>query len=157
LRALLYQILRERKDLVRRVFATQIQDERWIEGHTGAKNAWTWPELKQAFKMLAGGGLDDTRLCIFVDGLDEYRIDDKRDYGDYDHCGSNDAVELEVDSAARARINKNTRWTRRNREAVSRHQFISEHQDLCFQQTSQHFSRHVWQQCRPSCSKSSHG
>jgi hypothetical protein len=28
---------------------------------------------------------------------------------------------------------------------------------LCFQQTSQHFSRHVWQQCRPSCSKSSHG
>ena len=106
LRALLYQILTERKDLVRRVFATQIADERWIEGHTGAKNAWTWLELKQAFKMLAGGGLDDTRLCIFVDGLDEYRIDDKRDYGDYDHCGSNDAVELEEDSAARARIKK---------------------------------------------------
>jgi hypothetical protein len=106
LRALLYQILTKRKDLVRRVFATQIEDERWIEGHTGAKNAWTWPELKQAFKMLAGGGLDDTRLCIFVDGLDEYRIDDKRDHDDYDDYGSNDAVGFEEDSAARARIKK---------------------------------------------------
>ncbi|CAJ2502672.1 Uu.00g100660.m01.CDS01 [Anthostomella pinea] len=66
LRTLLYEILREHKDLIPQVFEQRSQ---LYAGHSVEFWEWTWPELRRAWERLF---LDTSRrYFLLVDGLDE--------------------------------------------------------------------------------------
>jgi hypothetical protein len=73
LRALLFDILRQARNLIRVVFPDE-----WVahRGHPTRlvlePESWTLPRLIQAFEHLFQQAGDDSRFCLFVDGLDEY-------------------------------------------------------------------------------------
>lgn len=74
LRSLLYQILSQRRDLVPLVYAADKADRTLPKV--------TWPALKEAFSQLLNCIPESIKICLFVDGLDEYRILDRaKDYG----------------------------------------------------------------------------
>jgi hypothetical protein len=81
LRSLLYQILSQRKDLVQLTYEPNWQDRK---GPTRLPEI-TWSALKGAFNRLLERISGSTRLCLFVDGLDEYRMMDRE--ADYDESG----------------------------------------------------------------------
>ncbi|GFP53887.1 hypothetical protein TASIC1_0003026500 [Trichoderma asperellum] len=66
-RALLHQILGQRPELIPTVCA-----DRWNAPHYERSYPWTLKQLAEAFQRL--GGLDNVRwkICLFIDGLDEY-------------------------------------------------------------------------------------
>ncbi|KAM0511307.1 hypothetical protein ACHAPE_009973 [Trichoderma viride] len=66
-RALLHQILGQRPELIPIVCA-----DRWNAPYYERSFPWTLKQLAEAFQRL--GGLDNVRLkiCLFIDGLDEY-------------------------------------------------------------------------------------
>ncbi|KAL6910650.1 hypothetical protein GGI43DRAFT_18662 [Trichoderma evansii] len=66
-RALLHQILGKRPELIPIVCA-----DRWNAPHYERSYPWTLKQLAEAFQRL--GGLDNVRwrICLFIDGLDEY-------------------------------------------------------------------------------------
>lgn len=59
--SLLYQILRTAPELITADWLERPHDE-----------AWTMEELRTAFQKIAGSTKLDSRLCFFIDGLDEY-------------------------------------------------------------------------------------
>jgi hypothetical protein len=73
LRALLFDILRQARNLIRVVFP-----DKWAahRGHPTRlilePESWNLPRLIQAFEHLFQQASDDSRFCLFVDGLDEY-------------------------------------------------------------------------------------
>ncbi|KFY81438.1 hypothetical protein V500_11415 [Pseudogymnoascus sp. VKM F-4518 (FW-2643)] len=80
IRSLLHQILSQQRGLIRMVFEHEF-------GVTGPIRSLSWSILKNAFGILLSHTSDLFKLCIFADGLDEYRIMDRmEDYtdGDFD-------------------------------------------------------------------------
>lgn len=77
LRSLLYQLLRKNPDLVKAVFPDQWAEEVSITAgkHRSDPVTWPLPVLKSAFERWAAVVPISTRLCIFIDGLDEYEGD----------------------------------------------------------------------------------
>ena len=73
LRALLFDILRQARILIRVVFPDEWAAHR---GHPARlvpePVSWTLPRLIKAFEHLFQQASDDSRFCLFVDGLDEY-------------------------------------------------------------------------------------
>jgi len=73
LRALLFDILGQARNLIRVVFP-----DKWAayRGHPARlilePESWTLPRLIKAFEHLFQKASDDSRFCLFVDGLDEY-------------------------------------------------------------------------------------
>jgi hypothetical protein len=79
LRSLLYQILSQRRDLIPLVFDSNQEDRE----HPIPLPQMTWPALKKAFAQILEKIPDSTKICLFVDGLDEYRMMDReKDYGE---------------------------------------------------------------------------
>ncbi|KAH8769422.1 hypothetical protein F5882DRAFT_508227 [Hyaloscypha sp. PMI_1271] len=76
LRALLFDILRQARNLIRVVFPDEWAAHR---GHPTRlilePESWTLPRLIQTFEHLFQQAGDDSRFCLFVDGLDEYNGD----------------------------------------------------------------------------------
>lgn len=89
LRSLMYQILKERIELVPKVFP-----EQWVNyksQSTSVETYWTWLELKQGFKRLLRLVDENLRLFLCIDGLDEYKkfsdsITDYDSFLDEDEC-----------------------------------------------------------------------
>ncbi|RYP63764.1 hypothetical protein DL770_009311 [Monosporascus sp. CRB-9-2] len=75
LRSVLYQILTQRRDLIAVAFPSFFGCE-WPP----AAPFNTVINLSQAFYSLFAHDSQRLKLCIFVDGLDEYRIMDRKDY-----------------------------------------------------------------------------
>jgi len=75
LRALTFEILQQRRDLIPVVFPRQ-WNERQKYPMEAIKNSmsisWTLSKLRRAFKRIFEKCGDDTRFCLFIDGLDEY-------------------------------------------------------------------------------------
>jgi hypothetical protein len=73
LRALLFDILRQARNLIRVVFPDEWAAHR---GHPAwlvpEPVSWTLPRLIKAFEHLFQEASDDSRFCLFIDGLDEY-------------------------------------------------------------------------------------
>jgi hypothetical protein len=69
LRTLLYQIFSQSSDLVPRVFGGQWHDNTWNDF------SWTRAELLGILKRVAALSPLSLRICLFVDGLDEYNGD----------------------------------------------------------------------------------
>ena len=72
LRALLYQVLQERPELIELVLP-----QRWravLRSATYTK-PWTKSELMTAFDLLRQAPETDMRFCFFIDGLDEFEGD----------------------------------------------------------------------------------
>jgi len=69
LRTLLYEILTARPGLLASVFP-----RRWRRSQSsgGVGDSWSLPELTKAFKLLAQMSKDSFKLCLFIDGLDEF-------------------------------------------------------------------------------------
>jgi hypothetical protein len=79
LRSLLYQILSQRRDLIPLAFDSNQEDRE----HPIPLPQMTWPALKKAFAQILEKIPDSTKICLFVDGLDEYRMMDReKDYGE---------------------------------------------------------------------------
>ncbi|OBT98500.1 hypothetical protein VE01_03650 [Pseudogymnoascus verrucosus] len=90
IRSLLHQILSQKRELIPIVF----KDEFEIK-EIKPPRFLSWPKLKNAFEILLTHTSDSFELCIFADGLDEYRIMDRmEDYTDDDfelfYDGKND-------------------------------------------------------------------
>jgi hypothetical protein len=73
LRTLLFDILRQARNLIRVVFPDEWTAHR---GHPARlilePESWTLPRLIKAFEHLFQQASDDSRFCLFIDGLDEY-------------------------------------------------------------------------------------
>jgi hypothetical protein len=79
LRSLLWQILSQRRDLISLVFDPIREDQ----NQPVPLPQITWPILKKAFTQLLDSIPKSTKICLFVDGLDEYRMMDReKDYGE---------------------------------------------------------------------------
>lgn len=72
-RSLLHQILHQRRELIPVVCA-----DRWDSSFKDARDPWSRIQLVEALQRL--GGLDDVgwKICLFIDGLDEYSGDRTR-------------------------------------------------------------------------------
>jgi hypothetical protein len=70
LRSLLYQALRDHRELIPTIFP-ETTDITIGE----MDNAWTLPKLKAAFQRLLEQDLIPVKLCLMIDGLDEYSGD----------------------------------------------------------------------------------
>jgi hypothetical protein len=75
LRSLLYQVLRRRPDIIRQIFPDE-----WKQGNSNPKRfglnfSWKSSALKDAFKRWVGLISGSSKLCFFIDGLDEYEGD----------------------------------------------------------------------------------
>jgi hypothetical protein len=83
LRSVLYQVLSERRDLIPSVFSLGFLDDN--DGNDGnnpqkigskikiAREVLDWRCLTGAFNIMLEQ-LQDARICLFLDGLDEYRL-----------------------------------------------------------------------------------
>ena len=75
LRSLLHEVLRKRRDLIPIVFPRL-----WAKRYTDLidspvdfeREAWSLSKLKQAFKLLVRQDIANVKICLFIDGLDEY-------------------------------------------------------------------------------------
>lgn len=74
LRTLLFQILADSPELI-----PIICPDRWVSGNTrnasSCLEAWSLPELSRALEAIAGLDHLPARLCLLIDGLDEYDSD----------------------------------------------------------------------------------
>lgn len=78
LRSLLYQILSQRRELISLIYDSNKEDRR----APIPLPQITWLALKEAFTRLLDCIPESTKVCLFVDGLDEYRmIDREKEYG----------------------------------------------------------------------------
>jgi hypothetical protein len=77
LRSLLYEVLRQHRELIRTVFADEWAEQRSLSHalvHSGSFKmglVWHVKRLERAFIQLAELANDRLKLCFFVDGLDE--------------------------------------------------------------------------------------
>ncbi|KAK3291981.1 uncharacterized protein B0H64DRAFT_408650 [Chaetomium fimeti] len=71
IRSILYQVLGQRRDLIRVAFPTFFS---WVPPRPETINSWK--NLDTAFDAMLCG-LKDSKVCLFIDGLDEYRMVDK--------------------------------------------------------------------------------
>lgn len=77
LRSLLYEILRQHRELIRKVFEDEWEEYRSLfhsvndSGHVNMTMSWHVRRLERAFIQLAKSANEQLRLCIFIDGLDE--------------------------------------------------------------------------------------
>ncbi|KAH8762740.1 hypothetical protein F5882DRAFT_477025 [Hyaloscypha sp. PMI_1271] len=73
LRSILYQVLSTRRDLIPKVFGKflvrELPQPQWFI---------TWANLSSAFISMLGY-LQESKICLFLDGLDEYRMIDRVD------------------------------------------------------------------------------
>jgi hypothetical protein len=67
--SILYEILHPHQKLLPSLFAP-LRNSR--HGRT-EEFTWTLPELKVLFEALLSSSAEDVRICLFIDGLDEYR------------------------------------------------------------------------------------
>jgi hypothetical protein len=83
LRSLMYQILKDRIELVTKVFPQQWMD--YKSQGASVETDWTWIELKQGFKRLLRLFDKHLRLFLSIDGLDEYQrfSESSNDYGSF--------------------------------------------------------------------------
>lgn len=80
LRSLLYEILNSRKDLIRQVFPDQWKEIREMVKRikifdTPPSCSWSFKRLEKALVDLEIASTDQFKLCLFIDGLDEYEGD----------------------------------------------------------------------------------
>lgn len=75
IRSLIHQILSQKRELIPVIFKSEFDDVRRTVLRLN------WPNLKRLFETLLTQISDLCKLCVFVDGLDEYR--DMNDMGDY--------------------------------------------------------------------------
>ena len=71
LRSLLFQILRQFPDLFPRLFPEKWELATFFRAPSSRSLNWSLEELRKALRRLRTGGYD-FRLCLFVDGLDEF-------------------------------------------------------------------------------------
>lgn len=70
LRSLLYQYLRDHRELIPIVLSEALS-----LNSSDLKDYWTLPRLKRAFIRLINQDISPLKICIFADGLDEYEGD----------------------------------------------------------------------------------
>lgn len=85
LRAILYEVLKRNKDLLPVVFPLRWARHYLVEPfcdrdsyrniNQAGSEVWSLPELMEGFNTLATQQLHQFRLCLFIDGLDEYEGD----------------------------------------------------------------------------------
>lgn len=90
IRSLLHQILSQKRELIPIVFKDELETKA-----VHFRRLSNWSNLKRAFEVILAHTSDSFNLCIFADGLDEYRIMDRmEDYTDDDfdlfYDGEND-------------------------------------------------------------------
>ncbi|KAF2277691.1 uncharacterized protein EI97DRAFT_375181, partial [Westerdykella ornata] len=76
LQSILYEVLQQRPDIKERVFPRAVQEEvsrRWTSRPSNSDTFWTVPDLQAAFERLLR--LPSLKICLFIDGLDEYEGD----------------------------------------------------------------------------------
>lgn len=80
LRTLLHQILSQKRDTILKVFRTYIKEPpgETVEARVGyfrklPQRKFTWQELQSMFEATLEAVTETDYLCLFVDGLDEYR------------------------------------------------------------------------------------
>ena len=71
-RSLLYQILRERKDLIPCIFPHRMEMGIIFGLYSLQEEPWTWEELLEAFQLLVKTATDNSTIMIFIDGMDEF-------------------------------------------------------------------------------------
>jgi hypothetical protein len=71
-RSLIYQILKERKDLIPFIFPHRIEMGIIFGSYTLQQEPWTWEELLKAFQLLVKTATANSRIMIFIDGMDEF-------------------------------------------------------------------------------------
>ncbi|KFY59535.1 hypothetical protein V496_05647 [Pseudogymnoascus sp. VKM F-4515 (FW-2607)] len=80
IRSLLHQILSQERELIPIVFRDELETK-----DRQFSRLLNWSNLKRAFEVILAHTSDLFKLCIFADGLDEYRIMDRmEDYTDDD-------------------------------------------------------------------------
>jgi hypothetical protein len=72
LRSLLYQILRERVDLIPFIFPHRVEMGIIFGSWALQQEPWTWEELLRAFRLLVQTATATSRIMIFIDGMDEF-------------------------------------------------------------------------------------
>ncbi|KAK4446194.1 hypothetical protein QBC34DRAFT_412097 [Podospora aff. communis PSN243] len=77
LRTLLHDILRQRPDLVPRVFPHRLETFVIVPARSMNPRPWKWTEISKAFQLLVTELVKTTKLCLFIDGLDEFEGDPK--------------------------------------------------------------------------------
>ena len=68
--SLLFEVLRQCPGLIQPVCLS-----RWTRQKAALNEPWTRQELVETFERLIRHSVDDTKFCIFIDGLDEYSGD----------------------------------------------------------------------------------
>jgi len=69
-RSLLFEVLRQCPGLIQTVCSS-----RWTRQKAPLNEPWTPQELVETFERLIRHSVDDTKFCIFIDGLDDYSGD----------------------------------------------------------------------------------
>ena len=70
-RCLLFEILDQRRDLIREVFPEQWRQNRSLGMHSRSHRTWSLSTLKKGFQCLTQRSTKGSKMCFFVDGLDE--------------------------------------------------------------------------------------
>ncbi|KAE9367094.1 hypothetical protein N431DRAFT_304052, partial [Stipitochalara longipes BDJ] len=95
LRALIFKILQQRRDLIPEVFPREWNKRRNypLEAIKNLMSiSWTLSKLRRVFKRIFEKSGDDTRFCLFIDGLDEYDGD------------PNDIIDLFMQMPSKAKV-----------------------------------------------------
>lgn len=79
LRTLLYQALRGRPDLVRRVCRWRWDTCQFMNGAPFTQREWEFDELREVVNILASESGRTLRLALFIDGLDEFNFGEGRE------------------------------------------------------------------------------
>ncbi|KAF6809448.1 hypothetical protein CSOJ01_06926 [Colletotrichum sojae] len=77
LRTLLYDIFRQCSELIVPVCGSRVSSRKKRENHEkeGGNLPWTLPDLRAALQKIATLEVGSPRICLFIDGLDEYEGD----------------------------------------------------------------------------------
>ncbi|KAI1325279.1 hypothetical protein F5Y16DRAFT_378439 [Xylariaceae sp. FL0255] len=73
LQEILLKIFRSRPELIESICVERVEDST-IKSHDRPQRPWSTAELSQALQRLAESA-DDIKICLFIDGLDEYSGD----------------------------------------------------------------------------------
>lgn len=100
LRSILYQVICQRPELAAVLFPSRLSEIVSTYGWNG----WTWSELSLAFRNLLEQTQCEIKLCLFIDGLDEYRRVDKFD--DYDYYDGDESERAKKISEGHSEISQ---------------------------------------------------
>ena len=99
LRSLLHGILSQRTDLIRQVFQEEWNETRKLADQVEKfkeppKWSWSFAELEKALADLQNASAGRFKLCLFIDGLDEYEGDSEAVVGLFDRLSRSSHIKV---------------------------------------------------------------